>query len=229
MTEESAIIEKGEDLIKNSSQARETSRTTGPGLGGGQEGIGVERGASSSQSIWEEARVGRLPPRAEYRVILLATSAKSLHDDKRIPTGLRSAPEGLSVYDYGDCEGWQGAHCYTRIKRVILFPSVRQTWHICFFNLSAEKNYSACGKSRFCHFIDWILINKISSPPDFRCENSSGTVPPETWSAFDLMVSIIKINNHTTLPRLEGAPCWDCSKFASQIVYRLDQPRSSQA
>lgn len=49
-------------------------------------------------------REGRLPSRAEYRVILLATSAKSLHDDKRIPTGLRSAPEGLSVYDYGDCE-----------------------------------------------------------------------------------------------------------------------------
>lgn len=60
--------------------------------------------ASSSQSIWEEAREGRLPPRAEYRVILLVSSTKSLHDDKRIPTGLRSPPEGLSVYDYGDCE-----------------------------------------------------------------------------------------------------------------------------
>lgn len=64
-----------------------------PGLGdrrkSGEEG---GWGSSSSQSIWEEAREGRLPSRAEYRVILPATSAKSLHDDKRIPTGLGSAP-----------------------------------------------------------------------------------------------------------------------------------------
>lgn len=40
MTEESAIIGKGKDLIKNSSQARETSRTTGRAWGrtGGNRG-----------------------------------------------------------------------------------------------------------------------------------------------------------------------------------------------
>lgn len=49
-TRESAIIRTDGDLIKNSSQARETSRTTDRAWGTG-EGIGKKGDASSSQSI----------------------------------------------------------------------------------------------------------------------------------------------------------------------------------
>ena len=97
---ESAIIGKRRGFNKKFESGLRDFADDRPGLEDKRES-GWKRVPPTAASRFE--REGRLPSRAEYRVILLVSRTKSLHD-KCIPTRLRSTPERLSVYDYGDCE-----------------------------------------------------------------------------------------------------------------------------